>query len=368
MTRIYPDAPAFLQKTLSDLLPRQAMVQWFRDARYGLFVHYGLYSLLGRHEWVQLRERIPVAEYAQLADRITAERFDARAIARLAVEAGMKYVNLTTRHHESFCLWDTKTTNFNTVKAPRCGRDLVAELADACRDAGLGLCLYLSHGRDWRHPHAPNNDRWGGSARPEYKPLEPSYVYGDGHDLPKYLDYITEQTRELLTNYGPIAAIWLDGIAVPLHPKNERGELIDGFDPREHGDAFKCQALYDLIHELQPWTLISYKQGYLGTEDFLAPEHAVHSRVDVAGRPMEICSTMTPGSWGCHADLDERHLDVAGVWAKLEDAASHRANLLLNTGPLPDGSLHPGHVEVLRRVGKRIERDGLPVLPHITDA
>ncbi len=354
--------PNYLQPYLADTAnnPRAAMATWFKDARYGLFIHYGLYSLLNRHEWVQLRERISVAEYAKLIDDFTAEKFDAKAIARLAKDAGMNYVNLTTRHHESFCLWDTKTTDFNSVKAPGCGRDLVAELADACRDAGLGLCLYLSHGRDWRHPHAPNNDRFGGSARPEFDPPEPSYAYGDSHNLSHYLDYMTEQTRELLTNYGPITAIWLDGIAVPLHPKDASGQLIDGYEPLRDGDPFECQKLYDLVHELQPWTLVSYKQGYLGTEDFFAPEHSAHARVDQAGRPMEICSTMTPGSWGCHAELDQQHLDEAGVWSKLESAASRHCNLLINTGPLPDGSLHAGQADVLRRVGERIDRDGLP--------
>jgi alpha-L-fucosidase len=360
MKNVTNSLPAYLVNATTHDSPRETMIEWFREARYGLFIHYGLYSLLNRHEWVQLYERIPVAQYAKLADEFTAEKFDARAIARLAVDAGMKYINLTTKHHESFCLWDTNTTPFNSVKAPRCGRDLVAELAEACEEAGLALCLYLSHGRDWRHPHAPNNDQWGGSARPEYDPPDPSFAYGYEHDMQRYLDHLSEQVRELLTGYGPIAAIWLDGIAVPLHPLDEEGKPIENFDPARDGDAFKCQGLYDLIHELQPWTMVSYKQGYLGTEDFFAPEHNAYSRVDIADRPMEVCSTMTPGSWGCHAEFDKQHLDEAGVWEKLEDAAAKRCNLLLNTGPLPDGSLHAGQAEVLRQVGQRIQSQGLP--------
>lgn len=353
--------PSYLEPYLADAAsPREAMTDWFRDARYGLFIHYGLYSLLNRHEWVQLQEKIPVAEYAKLQDEFSADAFDAKAIAKLAVDAGMKYVNLTTRHHESFALFDTKTTSFNSVAAPRCGRDLLAELAEACADAGLGLCLYFSHGREWRHPHGPNNDQYGGHARPDYDPPEPTYAYGRDHDLTLYLDYLTEQTRELLTNYGPIAAFWLDGIAVPLSPKNDEGEVIEGYDPLRDGDPFECQKLYDLVHELQPWALVSYKQGYLGTEDFFAPEHKGYTRTERAGRPMEICSTMTPGSWGCHAEWDRQHLDAAGVWGKLEEAAAKRANLLLNTGPLPDGSLHAGQAAALRQVGQRIDRDGLP--------
>jgi len=170
--------------------PRAAATQWFIDAKYGLFVHYGLYSLLGRHEWVQLRERIPVREYEKLKDRFTAARFDAEALADFAVDCGMRYVVFTTRHHESFCLFDTKATDFNSVNSPA-RRDLVAEMADACANRELGLCLYYSHGRDWCHPHAPNNDRWGNSARPPYDPPEPAYAYGDEHDLQVYLDFLT---------------------------------------------------------------------------------------------------------------------------------------------------------------------------------
>lgn len=161
--------PAYLKgyEKLFAADPRQAALAWFKDARYGLFLHYGLYSLLGRHEWVQQREKIPVAEYARLAARFTAEKFDAETIAEFTVAAGMRYVNLTTRHHDCFCLFKTRETPFNSLNAP-CGRDLVAELADACAKRHLGLCLYYSHGRDWRHPHAPNNDTWGGAARPQY--------------------------------------------------------------------------------------------------------------------------------------------------------------------------------------------------------
>ncbi len=151
--------PAYL-KDYADIYeddPRKAAKQWFGDARYGLFLHYGLYSLLKRHEWVQCREKIYVEEYAKLKDDFTAEHFDARHICDMACDAGMKYVNLTTRHHDSFCLFETAENDFHSAAAP-CGRDLIGEMAQACDEYGLGLCLYYSHGRDWRHPHAPNND------------------------------------------------------------------------------------------------------------------------------------------------------------------------------------------------------------------
>lgn len=320
--------------------PRNAALTWFREAKFGLFMHYGLYSLLGRHEWVQLRELIPVAEYAKLKDQFHADKFDANLITAMAADAGMKYVNITTRHHDSFCLFRSKYSDFTSVNSPA-KRDLVEELAKACDKRGLGLCLYYSHGRDWKHPHAPNNDEWGGSARPKYNPPEPSYAYGKAHDLNKYLDFMTGQITELLTNYGPIAAIWLDGIAVPVSRDKSK---------------FHSQELYDLVHRKQPQVLVSYKQGLLGTEDFFAPEHKAIPAVP--GKPMEICTTMQEGSWGYRKDA--RYISVDEAWAKLAAARKAKANLLLNTGPLPDGSIHPDAVTILREMGRRIRTSGFP--------
>jgi alpha-L-fucosidase len=348
--------PSYL-RDYSDLYkkdPREAARAWFRDARYGLFLHYGLYSLLGRHEWVQFKETIPVAEYAKLADQFTADKFDAMAIAEFAKAAGMKYVNLTTRHHDGFCLFNSAGWEFNSANSPA-QRDLVGELAVACEVHGLGLCLYYSHGRDWKHPHAPNNDEWGGNARPKYDPQEATYAYGDEHDLQHYLDFMSDQIHQLLTNYGPVAAIWLDGIAVPL--SGDRAK-------------FRCQELYDLVHSLQPQVLVSYKQGLLGTEDFFAPEHHVPKadeaahRVgelgDVAGKLLEVCTTMAPGSWGYKKDTGGKHLSEDEVLEKLRQTNADGANLLLNTGPLPDGSLDKEDVKTLLAVGKRLEQEGFP--------
>jgi alpha-L-fucosidase len=321
--------------------PRAAAVQWFREARYGLFLHFGLYSLLGRHEWVQYKENIRVSDYAALQQFFKAENFDARAIAELAADAGMRYVNITTRHHDSFCLWNTRETTFNSVLSP-CGRDLVAELAEACADKGLGLCLYYSHGRDWRHPHAPNNGDYGHTARPAYDPPEPVYATGEAHNLEIYLEFMKAQIRELLTGYGPIAAIWLDGIATP-----RAGDW----------EAFRCQELYDLVHELQPQALVSYKNGLTGTEDFYAPELGWKDIDELAGKPKEVCGCMS-GGWGYTAGTEHRNAE--GVWDLLETTLSRGANLLLNTGPLPDGSIDPHDAAVLRQVGERLRKEGFP--------
>ncbi len=347
-------SPAYL-RAYSEIYrtdPREAARQWFKEARYGLFLHYGLYSLLGRHEWVQLRERIPVAEYAKLKERFTAERFDAMLIAEFAKECGMRYVNITTRHHDGFCLFNSRHWDFNSANSPA-RRDLVGELAVACETHGLGLCLYYSHGRDWKHPHAPNNDRWGGSARPQYEPAESAYAYGDAHNLERYLEFMTGQIEELLTGYGPVAAIWLDGIAVPLSGDQE---------------AFACQELYDRIHQLQPQVLVSYKQGLLGTEDFFAPEHRIPGADekpnrrgklgDREGKLVEICTTMAPGSWGYNAALAGKHLGEDEVVDKVHETIEAGANLLLNTGPLPDGAIDPEDAQVMLAAGKRLREDG----------
>jgi len=339
--------------------PRAAALAWFRDARFGLFIHYGLYSLLGRHEWVQLNEKIPVAEYAKLAEQFTAEKFDANFYADLAVDAGMKYINLTTRHHECFCLFETQQTDFNSVQAPNCGRDLVAELAEACDKRGLGLCLYYSHGRDWKHPHAPNNDQYGCWARPEYDPPDPTYATGGSHDLQRYVDFMSAQITELLTNYGPIASVWLDGIGVCIFPQDENGNNVENYDPRTvpGGEPFQVQALYDLIHELQPQCLVSYKQGYLHTEDYYAPER---NAVPAKGKTVEVCETMMPESWGHDSQYNDQHKSADEVWALLESAAGKNANLLLNTGPIGDGSIFPADEQALRAVGERIRTQGFP--------
>ncbi|TWU58451.1 Alpha-L-fucosidase [Rubripirellula tenax] len=332
--------PSYLESVADqyDADPRAAALQWFRSAKFGMFIHYGLYSLLGRHEWVQRNEKIHVAEYAKLADRFTAEGFDADMITDLALETGMKYINITTRHHDSFCLFETKYTDFKSTNSPA-KRDLVGELAQQCANKGLGMFFYYSHGRDWRHPHAPNNWGWGSAARPQYEEEEPAYVQGAEHDVAIYTEFMNNQITELLTQYGPVAGIWLDGIGVLLSKK-------------EKAAVFKCQELYDMIHAAQPQVLVSYKQGFLGTEDFKAPERHFKGESDV---PLELCDTMQPHGWGYTKADDGKHKTTDQVMAMLDKADAMNANLLLNTGPMPDGSIHPEDVATFKEVGKRLK-------------
>jgi len=334
--------PSYLQgfESLYAQDPRKTATEWFRQARFGLFMHYGLYSLLGRGEWVQFHERIPVAEYGKLADDFRAERFDADFITDLALEAGMRYVTITTRHHDSFSLWDTQQNTFSSVHTPA-QRDLIAELAEACEKKKLGLFFYYSHGRDWRHPHAGNNDRWK-QARPYYETPDPAYAYGEEHDLQRYLAFMHAQIKELLTGYGPVACIWLDGWFTPAS-----GNLAE----------WKLDETYALIHSLQPQVLISYKWG-TGAEDFRAPELCwlQEHPLERDERPVEICWHL--GGWGYTQANDGQHRGPDDVIKMLEDADAVDANLLLNVGPLGDGSIDPQDVATLREVGRRLRARG----------
>ncbi len=328
--------------------PRAAGIAWFRTARFGLFMHYGLYSQLGRGEWVQLNEKIPVAEYGKLKDTFTAAKFDADHITDLALAAEMKYINLTSRHHDSFCLFRTRQTDFNSVESPA-KRDLVGELAAACRRKGLGLFLYYSYAADWRHPYFyPREVGWK-SARPAYDQPQPEYLWKKDEDFRTYIDFTHAQLRELLTQYGPLAGIWLD----PL-----RGYLA-------RPDLFPIDETYALIRSLQPQCLISFKQGANGDEDFIAPERSAAARVGEGERyervreknrdkPVEICDTFQPHAWGHDQRNEGKHKSADDVMNMLANARERGANLLLNTGPLADGSIHPNDEAALREVGRRL--------------
>ena len=343
-----PRVPSFLKgyENLYAKNPRQANLEWLREAKYGLFIHYGLYSLLGRHEWVQYKETIPIAEYAKLKDQFTAENFDVDFITDLAIQSEMKYITFVAKHCDSFCLWDTKHTDFNSVNSPA-KRDFVAELATACEKKGLGLFLFYEHGFDWRHPHGPAPWDWKRkSVRPQYDPPDPFYAKREDYNFQIYLDYVTGQVTELLTNYGPIAGIWLDGAAIPHSGDKSK---------------FRLPELYALMRRLQPQALICYKWGVTGTEDFLAPEKPQLEYVDHLNRgdkPMEVCETLQEYGWGYVEET--RHISADEVMEKINHAVSLDANLLLNTGPLPDGTIHPEDIQTLREVGRRLRDKGWP--------
>ncbi len=335
-----------------------AALAWFHNARFGLFMHYGLYSQLGRGEWVMLREKIPLTQYEKLKDSFHPDEFDANRIAGVAVDAGMKYVNLTAKHHEGFCLFRTRQTSYNSTESPS-RRDLVSELAEACSKRRLGLFLYYSAALDWHHPYFPDPSAGSKFYRPAYLEKPAQYLWRKDSDTQIYIEYVRRQLQELLTQYGPIAGIWFD----PLM----------GYYARP--DLFPMQDIYGMIRSLQPGCLISFKQGATGTEDFAAPERRPgevasyasiaparreHAR-EVAERawnrnrtkPMELCNTLQQKEWGYNRSDDGKHRGPDEVLALLKAAGN--ANLLLNTGLLPNGSISAEDANTLRVVGKRRE-------------
>lgn len=345
--------PSYLEEYRSMYLenPREANLEWFKSADYGLFIHYGVYSLLEKGEWVQLRDTIPVSEYARLKDSFTAENFDADFITDLAEKAGMKYITITAKHHDSFCLFDTKATDFNAPESPA-GRDLIGELYQACEEKGIGLFLYYSYGADWKHPYFyPRETGWP-NARPAYQEPQPEYLFETDSDFENYISYAHTHLRELLTQYPHIAGIWLD----PIMGYYFRPEL------------FPVDSTYALIRSLSPHALISFKQGANGDEDFMAPERGGSVRVgekfEVAeiayrknqGKPREICNTLQPHAWGYNKADDGKHRNADDVMKMLEEAKSVDANLLLNVGPKPDGSFPAEDIETLIEVGRRLEQ------------
>jgi alpha-L-fucosidase len=340
--------PLYLKNYEKDYVenPRAANLKWFTDAKFGLFIHYGLYSLLERGEWVQLRDTIPVAEYALLKDRFTAENFDANAITDLAITAGMKYITITSKHHDGFCLFATKETDFNSISSPA-NRDLIKELYEACEKKGLGLFLYYSYAADWKHPYFYSRKSGWNNARPAYTEPQPEYKFEKDTDFNLYVEFVHNQVKELLDQYPNIAGIWFDPIMGYYH----------------RPDLFPIDSTYNLIRSKSPHALISFKQGANGDEDFMAPERGgkakVGQQLEVAKmvykmneyKPREICNTLQPHAWGYNKRDNGKHKDANEVIKMLQDAEKLDANLLLNVGPLGDGSFPEEDIISLKEVG-----------------
>jgi len=293
---------------------RPRRMQWWHDARFGMFVHWGLYSQLGRHEWVMNRERIPIAEYEKLADSWRPKERPAREWARLAKQAGMKYMVMTTKHHEGFCLWDTRQTDYNAVKHGP-GRDLVREYVEACREFGLGVGFYYSL-MDWHH-------------------ADGARCASDDAARTRFLDFAQGCVRELCSNYGKIDIMWYD-VAWPM-----RTPVL-----------WESAAMNAMVRDLQPDIIINNRS--LLDEDFGTPEE--HVTAAGPGRAWEACMTFN-GSWGyMPSAIDWR--SVREVLGMLRTATAGGGNLLLNIGPQPDGSVPEEAVERLGTVGRWIDRNG----------
>jgi len=312
----------------------------FEAMRFGLFIHWGPFSIPGSGEWVMNNRNIKVKEYTRLKDFFNPVGFDAAAYVGLAKNAGMKYITLITRHHDGFSLWDTKYSDFNIMNTPY-KKDIVKMIADECHRQGVKLFLYYSL-LDWRRDDYPHETGRTG---------QKTGRTGKG-DYASYLQFMKNQLTELLTNYGKIDGIWFDGHwdQTPPEGQKDRTSRLD----------WKYDELYGLIHRLQPWALIgnNHHLDPFPGEDFQMFEKDLPGE-NKAGlsfqqpsdhMPVETCETMN-NSWGFNL-TDDKYKSAKQVIHLLVNTAGRNANLLLNVGPMPNGKIQEEFTDTLAAVGQ----------------
>lgn len=301
--------------------------QWFPEARFGMFIHFGLYALLGRGEWVMYNEDIPREEYGKLARRFNPHKFDAGEWVAAAQRAGCRYMTVTAKHHDGFCLFDSALTDYKITNTPF-QRDLIGELIAACRQAGMRLCLYYSQ-PDWRHKnfvHRPQAFKDLQYARPDDEP-----------NWPAFLEYYLGQVRELCSNYGKIDGIWFDGV--------QRTEK-----------EWQGRRVYEMIRALQPHAVVNDRAGY---GDFFTPERSLSLLPAAAGYMVEACQSVAHGAWGYQTDT-ALYSSENLLHSMLKMAAAN-GNYLLNVGPKADGSLPQDWLARMYDIGDWLAEHGKSV-------
>ena len=312
----------------------------FADSKFGIFIHWGIYSMFAQGEWYLQNAEIDKAEYAKAADAFYPHRFDAKAWVAAIKEAGAKYICFTSRHHDSFSMWDTAESDYNIVDATPFGRDVIKELADECHKQGIKLHLYNSH-LDWARDEYPM-----GRTGKKIIGRDTTKV-----DWPKYYDFMNRQLTELLTNYGEIGAIWFDG----------------WWDHDEDSIPFdwQLQEQYAMIHRLQPQCLVgnNHHQVPFSGEDIQIFERdlpgenkAGLSGQDVSRLPLETCQTMN-GMWG-YKLIDQNYKSTETLIQYLVSAAGKGANLLMNVGPQPNGEIPAAALQRLKEMGEWTRANG----------
>lgn len=327
----------FAQKNYQPTIENLEARQWFEDAKFGLFIHWGVYSILGDGEWAMQIQKIGIEDYEKLPAFFNPIEYNAEAWVKIAKDAGMKYITITSRHHDGFSMFDSKATDYNIVKKTPYKKDVLKDLAIACKKENIKLFFYYSL-LDWRNDDYFPRGRTG------------TEIAGRGEG--KWEDYIAfmkAQLTELLTNYGDIAGIWFDG-------KWDRKDADWHFDE-----------LYKVIHDLQPQCLIgnNHHESVLPGEDFQMFEKDLPgkntsgfgtSASDIGKLPTEVCETIN-GSWGFNLK-DNTHKSKKVLVQYLVKAAGYGSNLLLNVGPMPNGKIQPEHVESLAEVGAWLKNNG----------
>jgi alpha-L-fucosidase len=309
---------------------RKERLAWFHEAKYGLFIHWGLYAIPagewkgkripGIGEWIMFRTPVPVKEYEQLATQFNPVKFNAAEWVALAKDAGMKYIVITSKHHDGFALYKSKASPYNVVDATPFKRDILKELADECAKQGMRLGFYYSQAQDWHDPNGAGNT-W------DFGP-------DDKKDFDKYLREKAEpQVRELLTGYGPVALVW--------------------FDTPRMMNAARAQRFTDIVRQLQPKTLIDGRLGaagdYMTTGDNVIPGQ-------VTADAWEVPATINH-TWG-YKSYDHDWKSAQDITFKLVDIVSKGGNYLLNVGPMATGIIPEPSQYVLRTVGRWLKVNG----------
>ena len=327
-------------------------VEWFTQARFGMFIHFGLYSIPARGEWVRSEEFIPKEDYDPLIHEFNPTHCDMRQWMRAIRDAGAQYVVFTAKHHDGFCLYDSAYTDFKSTNSPA-GRDFVRELLDAARDCGLRAGLYFSI-IDWRHPDFPH---YGDRQHPMRN--DPAYS-NENRDFNRYLDYFHAQVREVCSNYGKLDLLWFDF-------------SYDGL----RGEAWRATELMEMVRPLQPDVVINNRlevsgEGYGSLAacsptpyhgDFITPEKMIppHGLVDVEGRPLvwESCVTMND-HWG-YCATDNFYKPAPMLIKQLVECVSKGGNMILNIGPDATGRIPQRSLEIMAEMGRWLERNGASI-------
>ena len=322
---------------------------WFREARFGMFIHWGLYAIPARGEWVRSNERIPEEEYLPYFKEFCPRDYDLKKWARAAKEAGMKYAVLTAKHHDGFCLFDSKLTDYKSTNTPL-GRDIVADFLEAFRAEGLRVGLYYSV-IDWHHPDFPH-------CSDSLHPMRGNEQYGDeNRDFGKYLDYMHGQVEELVTKYGKLDILWFDFSYGDMRGEKWRAKDLVRMVRRHQPDIILDNRLevsgegFGSIMDEEP-------QEYSG--DFVSPEQIIPPAPvrDRQGRllPWESCVTMN-NSWG-FCWQDHTYKSASLLVRSLVNCVSKGGNMLLNVGPDANGNIPEPSLERLRAIGKWMHDNG----------
>ena len=321
----------------------EARVQWFREARFGMFIHWGLYSIPARGEWVRSDEQMPESEYMPYFDEFNPRDYNPRAWAKAAKEAGMQYVVLTAKHHDGFCLFDSQYTDFKSTNT-KLGRDIVRDFVEAVRAEGLRVGLYFTL-IDWHHPDYPH---YGDRYHPMRNHPECS---NENRDFNRYLEYMFNQAREICSNYGKLDLLWFDF----------------SYD-HMRGETWKATEFIEMVRSLQPNVIIDNRLEVSGEGfgslhdcrptpyhgDFVTPEKFIPPQgiLDVEGNPMlwEVCATMN-NNWGFNG-TDLFYKPASMLIKKLVECVSKGGNMILNVGPDAQGNIPPQSQAILRDIGR----------------